>query len=409
MDQRGLVIHEHRITVPLDHDHPGDGPGETLEVFARVVAAPDGGDRPYLLFLQGGPGQEAPRPVHDPATPGWLPRALADYRVVMLDQRGTGLSTPYGGPGPDPAADAARLTHLRADSIVRDAECLREHLGAERWSVLGQSFGGFCVLHYLSTAAGSLTEAFVTGGLSPVGRRPEDVYAATWEVQLALDARYHRQFPGDRDRLARLLDRCDAGEVLTPAGHPVSRRLMRTVGNALGMDGGAEKVHHLLERDHRSPAFRHDLAAAFPFQARNPLYALVHESSYADGHPTSWAAHRTAPAEATTPDSLVLSGEHLFPWHFTDDAALAPWREVADLLADHPWPRLYDADALRTADVPVAAAVYADDPFVVRGFSEETAALLPRGRTWLTNEYLHNGLRDPRVLDRLIDLTRGRA
>ena len=404
--QRGLLTTEHRLDLPLDHDDPG---GESIEVFAREVAAPDGRDRPYLLFLQGGPGQEAPRPVHEPGTPSWLGRALEDFRVVMLDQRGTGLSAPYGSPGPDAAADATRLTHLRADSIVRDAECLREHLGATTWSVLGQSFGGFCVLRYLSVAAGSLREAFVTGGLSPVGRTPEAVYAATWEAQLDLDARYHHRFPGDRDRLARLLDRCDEGEVLTPAGHPVSRRLLRTIGNALGMDGGAEKVHHLLERDHDSPAFRHDLAAAFPFQPRNPLYALVHESSYADGHTTGWAAHRTAPPAVSAPGSLVLSGEHLFPWHFTDDAALAPWRGVAEILAAHPWPRLYDAEALSRADVPVAAVVYADDPFVVRGFAEETAALLPRARTWLTNEYLHNGLRDPRVLDRLIALARGRT
>lgn len=87
-DLDGLVVTDHVIDVPLDHDQPTLG---TVEVFARVVAAPDGGDRPYLLYLQGGPGQESPRPSAMPANPSWLDRALRDYRVVLLDQRGTGL------------------------------------------------------------------------------------------------------------------------------------------------------------------------------------------------------------------------------------------------------------------------------------------------------------------------------
>ncbi len=399
----GLVTTEHRLDLPLDHDHPG---GETIEVFAREVAAHDGRDRPFLVFLQGGPGSEAPRPVGEPAAPSWLARALVDYRVLMLDQRGTGLSTPWGPPGPDPRADATRLTHLRADSIVRDAECFRGHLDVERWSLLGQSFGGFCSLRYLSVAAASLREVLITGGLSPVGRAPDEVYAATYAVMRRLNEDHHRRYPEDRDRLERLLERCDDGVVLTPGGAPVTRRLARTIGNRLGMDGGSEQVHHLLERDPGSPAFVHDLAATLPFTARNPLYAVVHESSYADGHPTRWSAQRTMP-EDFGGDSLLLTGEHLFPWHFVDDPGLAPYREVAELLADHPWPRLYDADALREADVPVAATIYAHDPFVTRDLAEETAGLLPRARPWLTDEYLHNGLRDPRVLDRLIGLARG--
>jgi pimeloyl-ACP methyl ester carboxylesterase len=89
----GLVLTDHVLTLPLDHDSPDAG---SIEVFAREVAAPDGLDRPFLVFLQGGPGQEAPRPTNRPGSPPWLARALRDYRVLMLDQRGTGRSTPYG-------------------------------------------------------------------------------------------------------------------------------------------------------------------------------------------------------------------------------------------------------------------------------------------------------------------------
>jgi hypothetical protein len=61
--------------------------------------------------------------------------------------------------------------------------------------------------------------------------------------------------------------------------------------------------------------------------------------------------------------------------------------------------------------VPCAAAIYAEDAYVERSFSEETARLIPTMRTWLTNEYEHNALRvdGRRVLDRLIALARGEA
>ena len=399
-----MIVTGHRINVPLDHARPR---GETIEIFAREVAAADGRDRPYLVYIQGGPGHEAPRPTNQPSSPAWLDRALADFRVLLMDQRGTGLSTPYGPPGADARADADRLAHFRADAIVQDAECLRQHLGADTWSLLGQSFGGFCSLHYLSVAPTSLREVFFTGGLPPVGRSTDEVYSATFDTMRMLNRRYHRTFPHDEDRLRRLLDLCDAGDVRTPSGQHISRRLFRSIGHALGMDGGAESIHYLLENDPLSPAFTHDLAEMLPFSARNPLYAVLHESSYADGGTTGWSADRVRPADFGD-DSLLLTGEHLFPWHFEDSADLRPYRETADLLASTPWPSLYDADVLSSIDVPCSAAIYTDDPYVDRRFSEETAALLPTMRPWITNEFLHNGLRTAgdRLLDRLISLTR---
>jgi hypothetical protein len=96
---------------------------------------------------------------------------------------------------------------------------------------------------------------------------------------------------------------------------------------------------------------------------------------------------------------------------FDDYGALAPLREAAMILAEREWPRLYDSERLRTNEVPVAAAIYAEDMYVERAFSEETAAQIPHMRAWVTNEYDHNGLRadGERILGRLLDLTRGRA
>lgn len=400
---------DHRVEVPLDHDDPT---GPTLEVFAREVTAADGADRPWLVFFQGGPGHESPRPTVAPLAPAWLERALVDYRVLLLDQRGTGLSTPYGAgtrPHPtDAASEAAYLTHFRADAIVRDAECLREHLGVDRWSVLGQSFGGFCVLHYRSRFPDSLAETFVTGGLPPVGRDPVEVYAATHASLRRLEEAHHRRHPEDAGRLRRVLDLAADGGLRRADGSPLTERLVRTVGNQLGLHGGSAALHHLLERDPRSPAFVPDLEALLPFGARNPLYAVVHEACYADGGVTGWAAARTLPDDAG-PGSAHLTGEHVFGWVFEDDPGLAPYAATAHLLAEHRWPRLYDADALAAVDLPGAAAVYVGDPFVEQRFSEETLALLPGVHGWVTDAYRHNGLRvdGSRILDRLVGLARG--
>ena len=79
------------------------------------------------------------------------------------------------------------------------------------------------------------------------------------------------------------------------------------------------------------------------------------------------------------------------------------------------WPRTSGrgsttAIASRQNEVPAAAAVYAEDMYVERVFSEETAARIKGLRMWLTNEYEHDGLRkDERVFERLIDLARGRV
>jgi pimeloyl-ACP methyl ester carboxylesterase len=403
----GLDVTEHELTVPLDHAHPD---GEQITVFAREVADPAGRDRPFLVFLQGGPGSEAPRPTRLPTSPAWLDRALADYRVLMLDQRGTGRSTPVGSlPGLTAEQQAAYLQHFRADSIVRDAELFRAALSADRWSVLGQSFGGFCTLTYLSFAAEGLREAFFTGGLPPVGRPVDDVYAATYATQLERNRRYYAGYPGDRDRVRALLDRCEAEEIRLPNGDVMTARWFRQIGNGLGMSDGAARLHYLLELDPDSPAFRHDLAAALPFSGRHPLYAAVHEACYADGGTTRWSAQRVMPDEFRD-DPTLLTGEHVFPWSLTDDSELAPLAGAADLLAEHEWPRLYDPDVLAACDVPAAAAIYAEDAYVDRRFSEETAALVPSLRPWVTNELEHNGLRADggRVLDRLFGLARGR-
>lgn len=52
----------------------------------------------------------------------------------------------------------------------------RKLVGEEaKWTVLGQSFGGFCLLTYLSTYPEAVKAGLFTGGLPPVGRAPDEV------------------------------------------------------------------------------------------------------------------------------------------------------------------------------------------------------------------------------------------
>jgi len=400
----GLVVIDHEFSLPLDHADPG---GDRIGVFAREIAASDGRERPFLVYLQGGPGVHAPRPT-SPKTPGWLSRALEDYRVLMLDQRGTGRSTPVGTlPGMTPQQQYEYLLRHRADSIVRDAEAIRQELGGERWSVLGQSFGGFCVCTYLSFFPEGLREAFLTGGLPPVARPTEDVYRATYERVRERNRRFYERYPEDLGRVRALHEQLAAEELRLPSGDVLTGRRFRQIGAVLGMSDGAERLHYLLDFPPDSPVFLHEVEAETSF-ARKPLYAIVHEACYADGCATRWAAERVMPDEfASAPE--LFTGEMVYTWMFEDYGALAPLREAAELLAEHEWPPLYDGERLEANEVPVAAAVYADDMYVERVFSEETAARIRGLRMWLTNEFEHDGLRqDPDVLARLIDRARGR-
>jgi pimeloyl-ACP methyl ester carboxylesterase len=405
----GLVLTEHRFAVPVDHADPG---GERLTVFAReAVAEQHERDRlPWLLFLQGGPGGESPRP--DALSPLWLKRALGDYRVLLLDQRGTGLSTPVDGEAlarfASPEAQFDYLKHFRADSIVRDAEWIRHELvGEEPWSILGQSFGGFCALTYLSFFPEALQGAVITGGLAPLDHGPDTVYRATYRRVLDRNRRYYERYPEDRERVRTIVEQLDSEDIRLPDGARLTSRRFRGQGIRLGMSDGAERLHYLVERG-IGDRFLRDLVAAETFET-GPLYAIVHEACYCQGEASRWSAERVQAEFSEFDDPTTFTGEMVYPWMFEDYAALRPFRAAAELLAGYDaWPPLYDVDRLRANEVPSAAAVYANDMYVEREFSEQTAATVKGLRMWLTDEYEHDALRKHghALLDRLFSLMR---
>ncbi|MFD0278130.1 alpha/beta fold hydrolase [Kitasatospora sp. NPDC127111] len=418
----GLAVTDHTFTVPLDHADPG---GPTIEVFARELADParatDG--LPWLLYLQGGPGGKSPRPLN--AGGGWLGHALRTHRVLLLDQRGTGRSTPvtartaarFGSPG----QLADHLALHRADAIVADAELIRRRLcGDEPWETLGQSYGGFLTLSYLSTAPDGLRACYVTGGLPGLDATADDVYAATYpRVRDKVTAHYARH-PGDRALLRRIADLLGRRPVHLPDGDRLTVRRLRTLGLLLGMGDGSARLHWLLDEAldaHGEPSagFLHQVAQLTSF-TDNPLFAVLQESIYGQGGtPTGWAAARALADHAgfaEDADPLLLTGEMIYPWMFREIAALRPFAEAVDLLAERTdWPRLYDPARLAANPVPVAAAIYHDDMYVDAGLSLHTARAVGSLRTWVTDEWEHDGVTasGDRVLARLMDLASGRA
>ncbi|MFF7187233.1 alpha/beta fold hydrolase [Streptomyces sp. NPDC008222] len=424
--QPGVVLTDRCFTVPLDHDAPD---GETIELYAREVVASGKADAdlPWLLYLQGGPGFGAHRFIGKQA---WLGRALEDYRVLLLDQRGTGASTPAnrqtlplrGGP----REQADYLTRFRADSIVRDCEAVRPQVtGGAPWTVLGQSFGGFCTVNYLSTAPEGLRAALITGGLPSLDAHADDVYRAAYpRIERKVAAHYTR-YPQDVERARRIAEYVLQHEPVLPGGYRLTVEAFQSLGILLGGGEGSHRLHFLLENAFvhtpgglaLSDAFQEEVQTLLSY-AGHPLYALVHEAIYGqDGRPTAWSAERVRAefpqfdaAKALAGDGPVLfTGESVHPWMFDTDPALRPLRDTAHLLAEHTgWTPLYDPACLAANEVPAAAAVYHDDMYVDTGHALRTARAIRGLRTWVTDEFEHDGVRagGPRVLDRLLALAR---
>jgi len=412
-----MVLTEHEFDVPLEHARPS---GEQLTVFARAVRSikKSATDLPWLVFLQGGPGFPGPRPL---AKTGWLKRALDDYQVLLLDSRGNGrssvvLAQTLARRG-TARAQADYLMHFRADSIVEDAECIRRQLvgDSQKWSVLGQSYGGFCAVRYLSARPEGLREAFVTGGLPPLEANADDYYRETYREVARKTRKFFERYPQNAEQCARVLEHLHRNEVRLPSGGRLTPRRFQQIGFMLGFDDGMENLHYLLESAFCAGPKGDDLAYSFlrafentqPFET-NPIFAVLHEMCYTQESASRWSAHRVRdefPETTWEPGRKPsFTGEMIFPWMFDDYQELAPLRETAELLANEErWPRLYDVPRLARNDVPCAAVIYAEDMYVPRAFSEETAARIGGMKVWLTNEFEHNGLRaSDRVFERLM-------
>ncbi|NNM00834.1 MAG: prolyl aminopeptidase [Gammaproteobacteria bacterium] len=97
------------------------------QVYYEVCGNPDGMP---VVFLHGGPGSGC-KPYH---------RQFYDperYRIVLVDQRGSGRSTPYG-----------RIEDNTTADLIADLEAIRGTLAIPRWLVVGGSWGATLALLY---------------------------------------------------------------------------------------------------------------------------------------------------------------------------------------------------------------------------------------------------------------------
>ncbi|ELV8772326.1 alpha/beta fold hydrolase [Vibrio harveyi] len=411
----GLHYTPHSFTVPLDYQDLSKG---TINVFARSVClvGDEDSDKPWLVYFQGGPGFPSPRPN---GNNGWIKRALSEYRVLLLDQRGTGNSSVINHQTLahlTPTQQADYLSHFRADNIVRDAEFIREQFGVEQWAILGQSFGGFCSLTYLSLFPNSLLQSYITGGVPSVSRHADDVYHANFKRTMEKNQAFFQQFPQAQKLCQNIANHLLDHEEFLPNGQRFTVEQFQQIGINFGVSDTFLPTYYWLEsalievngKPQLRYEFLNDMLAQQNFQT-NPIYAILHESIYCQGFASQWSAHRVRQEhdafnyEQNKP--FYFTGEMVFPWMFDQYVNLKPLKEAAELLAEKAdWTPLYDVQQLANNKVPVSCAVYADDMFVEMDISRETLATMPNSKAWITNEYEHNGLRadGERILDKLI-------
>ncbi|MEG3626134.1 prolyl aminopeptidase [Streptomyces poriticola] len=168
--------------------------------------------RPAVV-LHGGPGSGASpafRRYFDPAA----------YRIVLLDQRGCGRSTPHAS-----AYDTDMSVNTTAH-LLADLELLRRHLGIDRWLVWGVSWGSVLGLRYAQTHPDAVTELVLTavatgsnpevtlmtrglGRLFPaafarfLAELPEDARAGSGNLAAAYSRLLESPDPAARERAAR--------------------------------------------------------------------------------------------------------------------------------------------------------------------------------------------------------------
>jgi proline iminopeptidase len=121
--------------------------GDGHRVYWEQSGNPEG--KP-VIFLHGGPGG---------GTSAWHRRFFDPerYRIVLLDQRGCGRSTPHVS---DPGAD---MRHNTTWHLVADLELLRKNLGIDQWLVFGGSWGSTLALAYAQAHPSSVSEIVLRG------------------------------------------------------------------------------------------------------------------------------------------------------------------------------------------------------------------------------------------------------
>lgn len=422
-----LKVTELFFQVPLDWSNPI---GATIRIFCRaaerletpIVPSQPSEPKPWFVYIPGGPGFGASPPQDMALTAMIVDRG---YSFLCFDHRGMGLSTPVTADSVlaqgDLAAQMRYLKHFRADNAVRDLEAIRKALTSgypadkKKWSLWGQSYGGFVTLTYLSYYPQGLREVFSTGGLAPVTQRgPKEVYRRLFAKVAERNRKYYAKYPEDKQRLRTVMSylhqiKREDGEdnaVGMPAGGILTPDRFRSIGISFGAHGGLDDVHNMVLRVtsdletfgylSRPTLSRIEAWGAFDNQ---PLYAILHEPIYCQGTAPDWSAAKVLRDDPEldmfrSQDEVYFFGEMVFPSDLDSYTELFRMSAVARAIANSAkWPDLYDLDQLRQNDVPLYAAVFVDDMYVDFGFAQETASIVRNCKTYITNAMYHDAVR----------------
>lgn len=426
-----MLVTEYTFQVPLDYSKPDAGTvtlfGRATTPYEKPIVAPEKppSPRPYMLFLQGGPGFGCGPPEESAKMGDILSQG---YQTLDLDHRGVGLSTPVtaetlkllGGDSVDGQVNYLRL--MRQDNTVRDCEAVRKLLNkdlegeAAKWSIMGQSYGGFVGLSYLSMHPEGLRECFFTGGMAPIGKTAEELYDVTFGRVAKRTEQFYQKFPQDVANVKRIAAHIESkgGRIPLPGGGFLTVPRFLSLGIVFGGHGGFNELHNVITAlttslDQFGIFARPALAAVEAMSSfdNSIIYAILHEAIYCDGPiSTSWSAQRAGEKRpdyfwlkqgavtANHDGPLYFSGEMVFPWQFEVFDELVSLREVANkIAAANDWGYIYDQDQLRKNEVPVYAVSYVDDMFVDFNFATNTANMTKNTKVFATNAIYHNGIR----------------
>ena len=153
-------------------------------VYYEQSGRPDGAP---AVFLHGGPGSGTSpnaRRFFDPA----------HYRIVLIDQRGAGRSTPV-----------AELRENTTWDLVADLDRLRAHLGIAKWLVFGGSWGSTLALAYAESHPDRVS-ALVLRGIFLLRR---------WELEWLYQAGAHRLFPAQWREYVGAIPEVERGDLMS--------------------------------------------------------------------------------------------------------------------------------------------------------------------------------------------------
>ncbi|WP_341730117.1 prolyl aminopeptidase [Brooklawnia sp.] len=123
--------------------------GDGQRLYVEQCGSPSG--KP-VVFLHGGPGGGGGTERRRFFDPG-------HYRIIVLDQRGCGASTPHVAKASTPGEMMVNNT----DALIADLEHVRTELGVERWQVFGGSWGSFLALAYAERHPHAVSELVLRG------------------------------------------------------------------------------------------------------------------------------------------------------------------------------------------------------------------------------------------------------